>query len=136
MQIISTIGAASGSAGGIVASVGRIGQQLRINKPARQPRSSTQQQARALTGSISAIWRLLTDAQRNGWSVLALACPRRDRLGQSHTLSGYALFVSCNRNRLTLGVTAPLVTAPALPSIPPLASLAAVPTYTGDPQNP
>lgn len=48
-------------------------------------------------------------------------------------LSGFALFVSCNRNLSTIGVYAPLLTAPALPSIPPLASLTAVPTYTGDP---
>ncbi len=48
-------------------------------------------------------------------------------------LSGFALFVSCTRNLYTVGVYAPLLTAPALPSIPPLASLTAVPTYTGDP---
>jgi len=133
MQIVSTIGPASGSTGGAVASRGRIGQQLRAGRPARQPRSSSQQNARALTGSLAALWRALTPAQRQTWNELAATCPRRDRLGIETNLSGYSLFVSCNRNRLTIGVTAPLLTAPALPSIPPLASLAAVATYTGDP---
>jgi len=133
MQIVSTFGAASGRAGGFVASRGQAGQQLRAGRPARQPRSNSQQGARALTGSLAALWRGLTATQRQGWALLAQTCPRRDRLGQSHALTGYALFVSCNRNRLTIGVTAPLLTAPALPSIPPLASLAAVATYTGDP---
>jgi len=132
MQIVSTFGAASGRAGGFVASRGQAGQQLRAGRPARQPRSNSQQGARALTGSLAALWRGLTATQRQGWAPLAQTCPRRDRLGQSHALTGYALFVSCNRNRLTIGVTAPLLTAPALPSIPPLASLAAVATYTGD----
>ena len=133
MQIVSTFGAASGRAGGFVASRGQAGQQLRAGRPARQPRSNSQRQARALTGSLAALWRGLAAAQRQGWAALAQTCPRRDRLGQSHALTGYALFISCNRNRLTIGVYAPLLTAPALPSIPPLASLAAVPTYTGDP---
>jgi hypothetical protein len=53
-----------------------------------------------------------------------------------HTLSAYALFVSCSRNLLTIGVTPAARAAPPLPSIPPLASLAAVPTYTGDPNTP
>ena len=133
MQIVSTFGAASGRAGGFVASRCQAGQQLRAGRPARQPRSNSQRQARALTGSLAALWRGLAAAQRQGWAVLAQACPRRDRLGQRHALTGYALFISCNRNRLTIGVYAPLLTAPALPSIPPLASLAAVPAYTGDP---
>ena len=133
MQIVSTIGPASGSTGGAVASRGRIGQQLRAGRPARQPRSSSQQNARALTGSLAALWRALTPAQRQTWNELAATCPRRDRLGIETALSGYSLFVSCNRNLLTIGAAAIRTAAPSVPSIPPLASLAAVATYTGDP---
>ena len=129
MQIVSTIGAASGSAGGFVASHGRTGQQLRAGRPARQPRTASQQNARALTGSAASLWRALTSSQQAAWVSLAATCPRTDRLGQVAPLSGFALFVSCTRNLSTVGLAAVLRTAPRLPSLPALLGFAVAPIY-------
>src|ERR1035441_5754835 len=99
MQLVSTYGAASGKAGGLVASHGRAGAQLRVHHLNRQPRSPSQLQARALTGSLAPAWKALTPTQQRSWAQLASTISRTDRLGQSFHPSGYTLFVSCNRNR-------------------------------------
>jgi hypothetical protein len=117
MQFISHLGAVSGHAGGFVASHGRTGQQLRARTMHRQPRSVSQQAARALTGQLASVWRSLTAAQLHSWSALAARVLWRDAQGTTFTPSGYALFVSCNRNLLTLGL--PLLTT-AAPSWSPL----------------
>jgi hypothetical protein len=130
MQFVSTIGAASGKLGGLVASQGRHGAQMRIARPARQPRSVSQQNARAQTGSLAAAWREISQAQRLSWDTLAANVLRTDALGQRFQLSGYALFVSCNRNLETIGVNHLLTAAPNVPSFPALATFSATPLYT------
>lgn len=133
MLIIATNGAASGKAGGFVASHGRAGAQFRAHVVNRQPRSSSQLCARALTGSLAPAWRALTNAQRQGWSQLASSVLRTDALGQEQPLSGYALFVSCNRNLLTLGLDATLAIAPIAPTFPAIAAFSAAALYTAPP---
>src|ERR1039458_3312665 len=129
MQLVSTYGAASGKAGGLVASHGRAGAQLRVHHLNRQPRSPSQLQARALTGSLAPAWKALTPTQQRSWAQLASTISRTDRLGQSFHPSGYTLFVSCNRNLLTLGVGILRNAPAAAPSFPPLAWLTAAPLY-------
>lgn len=41
-----------------------------------------------------AAWQALTQEQQSAWSAYAAARPRRDRLGQTRELSGYAAFTS------------------------------------------
>ena len=135
MQIISNLGAASGHAGGLVASRGRAGDQLRARVFNRQPRSVSQLAARALTGSLAGAWRDLTDQQRLSWSTLASSILRTDALGQKHTLSGFTLFVSCNRNLLTLGGGAVLTAPPTPPTFPAIAAFSAAALYTAPPPN-
>jgi hypothetical protein len=129
MLIVSTIGAASGKAGGLVASHGRTGQLLRAGRPARQPRSSSQQSARALTGGMASAWRSLATADQSAWSALASCVARTDRLGRSFHPSAYALYVSCNRNLATLGLPPLSGAAPSVPSFPALLSLSATPVF-------
>ena len=135
MQCLTLHGTSSGKLGGVVASHGRAGAQLRAHTLNRQPRSSSQQQARALTGSLPSRWRALSAAQRASWSALAVHCVRRDRLGVAHTLAGYALFVSCSRNLLTASPTSALTTARTPIPLPALLGLAATPLYN-DPLSP
>lgn len=125
MQIISTFGAASGSAGGLVASHGRAGPQLRARVINRQPRSASQQNARAATGSLAPLWRTLTDAQRAGWNALAASLPARLKAGFPAAQSGYSLFLGCNRNLLTPATGAPILSAAAAPSFPAIGTFTA-----------
>jgi hypothetical protein len=53
----------------------------------------------------------------------------RDALGQSVTLSGYALYIACARRLITIGIIKPLRVAPARPSIPPIFGFKATPLY-------
>lgn len=133
MLIIATNGAASGKAGGFVASHGRAGAQFRAQVINRQPRSASQQQARAFTGSLAPAWRALTKAQRQGWSQLASSVLRTDALGQAQPLSGYALFVSCSRNLLTIGGGLPATAPPTPPAFPAIAAFSAAALYTAPP---
>lgn len=133
MLIIATNGAASGKAGGFVASHGRAGAQFRAQVINRQPRSASQQQARALTGSLAPAWRALTNAQRQGWSLLASSVLRADALGQERPLSGYTLFVSCCRNLLSIGGAATIAAPPTPPTFPAIAAFSAAALYTAPP---
>jgi hypothetical protein len=129
MQFISTFGAASGHAGGLVASHGRAGAQLRVRVFNCQPRSVSQVTARARTGSLPSLWRLLTPAEHETWAALAKTAIVHDALGQSVTLSGYSLYIACARRLITIGILEPLRAAPVVPSIPPIYGFTATPVY-------
>jgi hypothetical protein len=130
MQFLGSItSATSGKAGGIVASHGRAGSQFRINSMRTQPRSPAQQNNRAAFASLTSSWKGLTTGERTAWAALAQGVTRRDRLGQTHRTSGYTLYTSCNRRLQLAGITAPLTSAPAVPSIPAIGSFSVTPTY-------
>ena len=133
MLVIVTNGAASGKAGGFVASRGRAGAQFRAHVINRQPRSSSQLCARALTGSLAPAWRAITNAQRQGWAQLASSVLRTDAFLLEQPLSGYALFVSCNRNLLSIGGAATITAPPTPPAFPALIYFTAAALYTAPP---
>ena len=60
---------------------------------------------------------------------LAEGVPMHDALGQSVTLSGYALYIACARRLITIGIIEPLRAAPPRPSIPPIYGFEATPLY-------
>ena len=62
--------------------------------------------------------------------MLAASTLRAGALGQYHALSGFSLFVSCNRNLLTLGCGSVLTAPPTPPSFPALLSFTVTPIYT------
>jgi hypothetical protein len=130
MQFLGSItSAASGKLGGIVASHGRAGSQFRINTMRTQPRSAAQQNNRSTFAALTSSWKSLSSAQRIAWAALASGVTRKDRLGQTHQTSGYTIYTSCNRHLQLAGITAPLTSAPAIPSIPAIASFSVAPTY-------
>jgi len=92
-------------------------------------------QAQAITGALPGLWRLLTPAEQTTWGELASTLPARDALGQTITLSGYALYIACTRRLITIGITEPLTSAPTAPSVPPIYGFQASPLYN-DPTDP
>ena len=130
MQYIGlTSAATSGKMGGLVGSRGRAGHQLRARIIPRQALTVSSSEARAITGGLPGLWRKLTPAEQSTWADLAQSIPARDALGQLLTLSGYALYIACNRRLITIGITEPLCAAPAASSIPPIYGFTATPIY-------
>ena len=136
MQYIGLISSsASGKAGGLVGTRGRIGTQFRARVIPRQSLTPSASETRAITGGLPALWRGLTNAERSTWQDLAASLPCRDSLGQVMTLSGYALYIACSRRLVTIGITQQLRSAIAPPSIPPIIGFTATPLYNS-PSNP
>ena len=134
MQYIGlTSAATSGKMGGLVGSRGRAGHQLRAHIIPRQALTVSSSEARAITGGLPGLWRKLTPAEQSTWTDLAQSIPARDALGQLLTLSGYALYIACNRRLITIGITEPLCAAPAGSSIPPIYGFTATPIYAAPP---
>lgn len=129
MQIEPTLGTASGKLGGVVASHGRAGAQLRAHRLNTQPRSSSQQQNRALLAALGRAWRSLNAQQRSSWQTLAQSVTLVDNISRTYHPSGLALFTSCNRNRLAIGLSELLLAAPAVPSTPAVAGFEASALY-------
>lgn len=131
MRFVSpTLQAASGRLAGFVASHGRAGGQLRAHTPRTQPHSVSQTNSRHITGSLASLWRSLPTAAHAAWEAAALTQPRHDKLGLSHALSGYALFVSTNRRLATLGFGYQLTEPGPSAAIPPIQLLEVIATYT------
>ena len=103
----------SGSVSGQTASRNRFGQYLRTRAIPVNPTSAAQGTVRARLAANSAAWRLLTSAQRAGWSDLGLSMVRSDSLGQSYSLQGNQAYASVNNNRLLSGL-AVVADAPAI----------------------
>lgn len=77
--------------------------------------------------SNASAWRLITSAQRAGWSDLGAMMVRTDSLGQSYTLNGFAAYCSVNNNQVAAG-NAVLSDAPIYTE--PTALLTLTPTVT------
>lgn len=118
----------SGSQAATTASRNRNGQYLRSRAIPVNPRSSAQGLVRARLAAMSATWRTLTVAVRQGWTDLADSFHRHDSLGQDYTPTGFQMFVGVNMNNIAAG-NAVVTAAPAL--VTPPALLTATPTTTG-----
>jgi len=103
----------SGSQAGTTASRNRYGQYKRTRATPVNPNSTAQGLVRARMSANAAAWRTLTDAQRAGWSDLAVSMNRSDSLGQSYNLTGFQAFCSVNNNKALAG-DASVTAAPAL----------------------
>jgi len=97
---------------GLVFGKTHAGSYLRRKSSPTQPRTSSQIAVRAnLTANAKSWSDTLTPAQRLSFTDLAAATTKKDRLGQTHTLTGLQLYQLINRNLHTLGLP-PLTTAP------------------------
>jgi UPF0716 family protein affecting phage T7 exclusion len=103
----------SGSKEGITASRNRFGQYIRTRAIPVNPASFAQGAVRARMAGNSAAYRLLTSAQRAGWSDLGLMLVRSDSLGQSYALQGNQAYASVNNNLLAAAATI-VADAPAI----------------------
>ena len=105
----------SGSVAGETSSRNRSGQYVRTRAMPVQPRTASQQQAKARFANMSIGWRGITDAQRAAWSAFAGSFTVINSLGSAIHLTGHQCYVKVNSVLNLLG-TAALAEPPALPS--------------------
>ena len=98
--------------GGVVATKGHAGNFMRKKVSPIQPRTSAQRNVRASFTAISKLWSGGLTGNVAGWNTLAKSTPKKDRFGQSVTMTGLQLFQSLSRNLATIGVS-PVITPPA-----------------------
>lgn len=116
-----------GKISGNVYSKNKGGAYSRVRVVPVNPRSEAQNAVRAVFTALSQAWQGLTASQRNGWSQATVNFPATNSLGDSHTLSGNALYVSLNNNLSDVGI-APIDDAPSRVVATPLE----IPTIVAD----
>jgi len=98
--------------GGVVFSKSKFGAYVRKKVSPVQPRTTSVRQVRANFTANSKAWSgTLDNAARLSFVQLAATLTKKDRFGQSQTLTGAQLYQSISRNLHTCGV-APLTVAP------------------------
>jgi hypothetical protein len=120
----------SGSQANTTASHNRAGQYYRNRRTPTQPVGTGRRAiARANFGASSSAWASLSSAAQAAWIAFAASHPITDALGQSITLTGHQMFVSCSAQLLNVnqpissavpGSTA--TTAPVILQFSPLAN--------------
>ena len=120
--------------GGIVATKGHAGNFMRKKVSPIQPRSQAQRNVRANFTANSKTWATLGATVIAGFNALAKSTPKKDRFGQSVTLTGFQLYQQLSRNISTVSGT-PLAAAPTSLTAPSAGSLTVVcsagtPTFT------
>lgn len=93
----------SGKLNGTVFSRNKGGHYMRSKSMPSNPRTSFQSAVRARFGAIAQLWGALTEAQRDAWRAIASEFPYTNRLGDTKTLSGFALHQKLNTNLAIIG---------------------------------
>jgi hypothetical protein len=101
-----------GKISGNVYAKNKGGAYSRVKVKPANPKSTAQNTVRTNFTTHSKAWKGLTEAQRQSWLSGAASFPVKNRLGDSITLGGNALYVALNRNLGDVGVS-PLSTCPA-----------------------
>ncbi len=97
---------ARGSVNGATYSRNRYGAYQRNRAKPVNPSTTLQTAVRAAFTTVSAAWRTLTALQRDAWTSYALTVPRTNKVGNTITLSGNAIYNACNQPRVVfLGPT-------------------------------
>lgn len=118
MRVI-TSNPGSGTLGGVIGTHGRSGYSLSARSASTGSASKAKTNALAVVSALATQWRTLSASQQTGWAALA-----------SSSQTGYLLYISCNRNRSTLGLS-PISEAPAArPALPALTGAVIVPFYS------
>lgn len=115
-------GQLSGSVGGVTASHNRYGQYLRNRTVPVNPNTDRQQTVRQCFADCSIAWRGLTNAEREAWNAYAAGTPTLNRLGETVTLTGQAMFVRTNTWITSMYGGDPILTAPPSPGLASLVS--------------
>lgn len=112
---------ASGSVGGLTASTNRGGAYFRRRSTPVNPRTPEQIAVRTGLSNIAGVWsQVLTQAQRDAWTLFGKNVPKVNVLGEARQQSGIAAFVAANTPRLQTGLPVVLdgPTTFVLPSTP------------------
>ena len=110
--VVDMVGKISGN----VYSKNKGGAYSRVRVVPTNPNTSFQSAVRSTLTSLSQAWRGLTAAQRTSWEKAVGNFARINRVGDRHSLSGNALFVSLNKNLADVGIAA-INSAPAPASV-------------------
>jgi hypothetical protein len=105
--------------GGDVFARNRAGVYARARVSPTQPRTTSQQNNRALFASFATQWKTLSQTDIAGWNTLASTIVLKDTLGGSYNPTGFQLFVGNNRNLSFIGaanITTPPATKPNIAS--------------------
>lgn len=112
MALIRPIhGEMSGSIAGNTWSRNKGGQYVRQRRSPTNPNTTAQSRVRNYLASASRAWQGLTLVQREAWKAAAQAAPVLNRLGESVTLTGAAMFNGLASVCYAIG-TAPASTPP------------------------
>jgi hypothetical protein len=96
--------AVSGSVGGLTYAHNRGGMYTRGRATPTNPNSAAQMVARATFANLATAWgAVLTQADRDGWSLYATNTPLTDAFGEPLTLSGQQMYNRCNSPRVRSG---------------------------------
>jgi len=98
--------------GGVVATKGHAGNFMRKKVSPIQPRTTAQRNVRSSFSAHSKNWGTFSQTVIDGFNSLAKATPKKDRFGQTVTLTGLQLYQGLARNIDTVTGT-PLTAAPA-----------------------
>jgi hypothetical protein len=122
---------------GVVATKGHAGNFMRKKVSPIQPRSQAQRNVRSGFTSFAKNWQALGATVIAAFNSLAKATPKKDRFGNSVTLTGMQLYMSLSRNIQTVSGT-PLTAAPSSlvatsPGTTAVVAVAATPAITVTP---
>lgn len=124
-------GAISGRLGGVVFVNGRRSAAVRPYAPPLRKSTLRLDKSRSFMGRIIAAWHDLTDAEQAAWNTAAANIKRSNRLGTTHTMTGFTYFVMVNK--VTFQTKDAIATTPPRESVPlPPTSVAAVFSVAGD----
>lgn len=85
-----------GSAGNSTFARNKGGNYVKVRKTSANPRTSYQQNIRALMTATSSIWRNYTEEQRQSWADASILFPYQNRFGQTKYYSGFQLYMKFN----------------------------------------
>ena len=105
----TTISQASGKVAGTVFSKNRSGPFIRGHVKPINPRSAAQTNVRASQKYLVESWGQLGADVINAWNALGSFIQKSGRLGHKHYMTGEDLYISCNRNLVS--VAQPYITA-------------------------
>lgn len=103
IQGTTSVGLIVGSAGASTYSRNRGGNYVKPRKSSANPNTSFQASIRAIVGGLPALWRSLSDSQRDGWNAQSPNFPYINKLGNTAYYSGYNLFCQANTNLQLIG---------------------------------
>lgn len=116
IKLTAFIDQVSGKLNGTVFSRNRGGAYVRSKSKPSNPQTAAQMAVRSAFGAISQLWGKLSEEARSAWNASVGNYPYINRLGDSKTLSGFALHQKLNRNLQIIGEN--LVDLPPSPASP------------------